>query len=58
MLESVTASTVETCQQGKVCLVLSEKTFEVVADVSEEKSKCVVDHPIMLLASKLGDLHL
>ena len=39
-------------------MVLSEKTFEVIADASEEKPKCVIDHPIMLLASKLGDLHL
>ena len=38
-------------------MVLKEKTFEIVADVSGEKPKCVIDHPVMLLASKLGEKH-
>ena len=38
------------CIEGQFCLLLKKETFEVVADASSLQQKCIIDHPIMLLA--------
>ena len=37
-------------------MLLKQGSFDFIADLEGLEPKCVVDHPIMLLAVKMGDL--
>ena len=59
ILKRVNASEVQTCENGQVCMLLKDKTFDVIAEFhGNQKATCVIDHPIMQLASQIGDMTL
>lgn len=58
--EQLTAAPSENCkcQDAKVCMLLKKNTYEVVCQVEQtelnEPTRCIIDHPIMMLAAKVG----
>ena len=58
ILAKTCSSDAKTCGNGKACFLLKQDSFDLVAELDGLTPSCMIDHPIMLLAKKMGDLAL
>ena len=56
--QQLIASDAASCAEGKVCMAVKQKTFQIVASLEIEdlkpENRCIIDHPVMILAAKSG----
>ena len=53
------ASSQTECRNGQVCILARPDSFEIVTrldseELSDDSTRCVIDHPIIMLAAKAG----